>query len=264
MIETDGDGFRAANAGRYTIVGSAVIWCASPTLGGAVLWGEPSETDTREILRIFDRYPQLMGRFDMVLDTRGVVRVDPAGLALLFSWLVANRVRLAAQMRLQANVIAPGPIGFLLTGLLPVAQWVIPYRIDHDPLPAFRAVAGDEGARLCEEVDAIVERVRGVPRELRVSRAMLNENLDVTLGDIARALRLSGRSLQRVLHRHGTSFHAELVAARFRRAQTLLTTSDDKVTTIASRVGISERALRLLFQQKTGRGPAEWRKLREP
>ena len=261
MIETAYEAFLESTAGRYTITGSSFVWCASPTLCGAFLWGSQTERETRAILQIFDRYPRLMASsFDAVLDTRGVERVDPSALTQLFSWLVAHRASLASQLRQQANVIGEGPIGFLLTGLLPVARWTLPYRIHHDPVDAFRSVAGEEGLSLCAEVEAIAERLRGVSRELRITRERLRERLDVTVGDVSRALGTSPRSLQRVLRHHGTSFHAEVVSARLHRAQALLLEGDHKVAAIAAKVSIWERALTQLFRTKTGLSPAEWRK----
>jgi AraC-like DNA-binding protein len=261
MIETAYEAFLKATPGRFTVTGSSFVWCASPTLCGAVLWGEQTEEETRSILRIFDQYPhQMASSFDMVLDTRGVERVDPASLAQLFSWLVARRGELVSHLRMQANVIREGPIGFLLTGLLPVARWTLPYRLYYEPAEAFCSVAGEQGLALCAEVETIVERVRGVSPELRITRELLEGRLDITLAEVSRTLGISSRSLQRVLTRHGTSFHREVIAARFHRAQTLLRSGDQKVAVIAARVGISERAITLLFRARTGLSPAEWRK----
>ena len=247
--------------GRYTITGSSFVWVASPTLGGAVLWGEQPEAETRAILHVFDQYPkQMASAFDIVLDTRGVGRVDPSALAILFSWLLANRRDLSRQLRMQANVIREGPIGFLLTGLLPVAQWTLPYAIHYDPIDAFRSVAGDAGLALAAEVDAIAERIRGVSREVRVTRELLERHLDTGVEQVARVLGISARSLQRALMRGGTSFYAEVVSARLARAQALLRETDDKVAAIAAEVGVSERGLTQLFRRRTGVGPAEWRK----
>ncbi len=261
MIETAYGPFLESTVGRYTVTGAAFVWCASPALCGACLWDGHSEAETRAILNIFDQYPRHMAReFDIVLDTRGVSRVDPSALGLLFSWLVERRKGLEGRLRQQANIIREGPTGFLLTGLLPVARWSLPYRLFYEPVEAFRSVAGADGPQLCAEVEAIAERVRGVPRELRLTRELLATQIDLDVDDVGRALGMSGRSLQRALAAHGTSFRAELASARFARAQDLLRTSDHKVATIAERVGISERALTLLFRARTGLGPAEWRK----
>jgi AraC-like DNA-binding protein len=188
------------------------------------------------------------------------VRVDPTALAVLFSWLLANRRDLSRSLRTQANVIREGPIGFLLTGLLPVARWTLPYAVHFDPVDAFRSVSGDAGVALAAEVDAIAERIRGVSREVRVTRELLERDLDTRVEQVAGILGISSRSLQRALMRSGTSFHAEVVSARLARAQTLLRESDDKVAAIAATVGVSERGLTQLFRRRTGSGPAEWRK----
>lgn len=261
MIETAYEAFLKSTTGRYTVTGTSFVWCASPTLCGALLWGEQTEAETRAILRIFDQYPQQMARkFDIVLDTRGVESVNPTALAVLLSWLVERRTELTNHLRLQANIIGEGTTAILLTGLLPIAKWPVPYGLHHDPREAFRAVLGDEGPPLSETIESIAERTRGVSRELRIAREQLARRLDTSVDDVARALGISSRSLQRSLTRHGTSFHAEVVRARLSRAQELLRSSDDKVATIAARVGISERALTTLFREETGLGPAEWRK----
>jgi AraC-like DNA-binding protein len=261
MKETAYEPFLAAPHGRYTVTGSSFVWCASRTLCGAFMWGEQTEAETRSILHIFDQYPrQMANSFDIVLDSRGVARVDPSALAQLFSWLVARRSDLSKHLRLQANVIQSGPIGFLLTGLLPVAQWTLPYQLHYAPEDAFRAVAAEGGDALCAEVEAIADRVRGVSKELRAMRELIASRPEIGIGEVSRSLGLSARSLQRVLTRHGTSFRNEGIAARFARAKVLLSSSDQKVASIAHAVGISERALTLLFRSKTGLSPAEWRK----
>lgn len=261
MIESSYELFLRAPAGRFTITGSSFVWCASRTLCGSLLWGRQSEAETEDILRIFDQHPlQMDASFAIVLDTRGVDEVDPRSLRRLFSWLVARRAALMPRIRLQASVINEGPIGFLLTGLLPVVGKTHPYRLFTDPCEAFCAVDSATGAALCAEVEAIAERVRGVPRELRVTRELLAKRPGTGLAEVSAALAMSERSFQRVLSRHGTSFHDEVVAARFTAARELLRSTDAKLSEVCTRVGISERALTLLFRKQTGKTPAEWRK----
>jgi len=261
MIHTPNETFMRAPVGTFCVVGTSFLWCASPSLAGAYLWGRQSEAETREILDLFDHGMRAMRpSFDMILDTRGVDAVDPLPLGILFSWMVARMGHLAQRIRLQACIIPEGPIGLLLTGLMPVTGQTQPYRIFTDAAQAFAVVAGDEGARLCADVERIAEPLRGVPREVRRTRELLEARLDVSFDEVSRALGMSPRSLQRVLGRHGTSFHDEVVAVRLSRAQGLLRSGDLKLAEIGARVGISERALGLLFRAKTGLTPAEWRK----
>jgi AraC-like DNA-binding protein len=261
MLKTPDETFMEAPVGRFCVVGSAFLWCASPSLGGAFLWSKQSEAETRHILEIFDHGLRSMSpSFDVVLDTRGVEAVDPLPLGILFKWMVARTGDLSRRLRLQACIIRSGPIGLLLTGLMPVTGQTQPYRIFTSPAEAFTAVAGAAGAALCAEVDGIAEQVRGVPREVRVTRELLEARLDVPIEEVSRTLGLSPRSLQRALGRHGTTFHDEVVAMRLAFAQALLRSGDLKLADVGARVGISERALGLLFRAKTGLTPAEWRK----
>jgi AraC-like DNA-binding protein len=265
MIEAEYGDFFDSPVARYTVTGSSFVWCASPRLCGCLLWGQQSESETQSILQIFDQYDRHMGRtFDVIFDTRGVDRVDPRSLSALFSWLVSRREGLEHRIRLQASVIREGPIGFLLTGLLPVAGRTHPYRIFTDPEEAFRTIADDEGTSLCAEVEATAERIRGVPRELGLLRSLLAGRASTTLDEASRAVGMSSRSLQRMLTQHGTSFHREVTAARFALARELLGASDQKLAAISARVGISERSLTLLFRARTGLSPAEWRRKQRP
>ena len=186
MVEAEYEPFFNGPVGRYTVVRSIVVWCDSPALCGAVLWGAPSPEDTRRVLAIFDQYDRHMGpTFDIVLDTRGVEHVARDSLELLFSWLQQRRVALTSRIRLQASVIREGPIGFLLTGLLPVVGRTHPYRIFTDDAAAFAAV----GARgdLKDELERLTARLRGTPEELHRLRALLDRDASTSLGRAARA-----------------------------------------------------------------------------
>jgi AraC-like DNA-binding protein len=261
LIQTPCETFAAAPVGRFCVVGTSVAWCASPSLGGVILWGRQSEAETRAILDLFERCLRAMApSFDMILDTRGVEAVDPVPLGILFAWMVAHLGNLAHRLRLQACIIREGPLGLLLTGLMPVTGQRQPYRIFLDPAEAFTVVAGDAGAALCAEVDGIALGLRDVPREVRLTREILEAHVDTPFEEVSRRLGMSPRSLQRALGRHGTSFHNEVVAERLTRAKALLRSGDLKLGEIGARVGISERALGLLFRARTGLAPAEWRK----
>jgi AraC-like DNA-binding protein len=145
-------------------------------------------------------------------------------------------------------------------GVLASLGDISPQKTFGEPVEAFRSVAGDAGAELSVEVEAIVEKVRAIPRTLVDLRAMLMANLELSIDDAARALSVSPRSLQRVLQQHGTSFHDEETNARFATAEALLRVGDDKVASIARRVGCSERTLTSLFRARTGLTPSDWRK----
>ena len=90
-------------------------------------------------------------------------------------------------------------------------------------------------------------------------RTLLGRRLDARIEDAAKELGVSERSLQRWLNQRGLSFHDEVVAARLAVACELLQTTDLKVAAIAARLGISERAVTMLFRSQTGLTPMAWR-----
>ena len=260
LVEASVREFERAPVGRFTSTASCVVWCATPELVGWHLWGRPDEVETRTLLRVLAQYPLLAPRFDAIADTRGVEFVNPKGLAILVSWLVQHQRELRRRIRVQANVIRRDSVGFLLMGILASLGDMHRLETYAGPVEAFRSVAGDAGAELSEEVEAIVEDVRAIPHALVVVRTTLGLNVEATIEDAAKTLSMSPRSLQRVLQQHGTSFHDEQTNVRFTMAQTLLGAGDEKVASVARRVGCSERTLTTLFKERTGLTPGDWRK----
>ncbi len=260
MLEATHREWEDLPVGRWTSTASCVVWCASPSLTGWHIWGRPDERETEILLRLMSAYPKIGTPFSVVADTRGVELVNTTALPLLVSWVLQNRRELRRRIRLQANVIQRDAIGFLLLGIIASVADVHPLRTFTDPLKAFRAVANEDGIALCEEVEAIVARARGVPYELLTVRSMLSVSVKTEIRQAARAVSLSTRSLQRLLERNGTSYHDEQTTARFTLAQSLLRGTDMKVSSVAARVGWSTRTLTTIFRTKTGLAPADWRK----
>ncbi|MDB4995569.1 MAG: AraC family transcriptional regulator [Myxococcaceae bacterium] len=255
--------FERSPIGRYVFTGSCVVWVASPALCGWQIWGRPDDAETRLILGLLDQYSKMARKFRVVADTRRVELVSPTALPILVQWYFANRAELKTRIELQANIIRRDSIGFLLVGLVVSMGDAHPLSSFVDPLEAFQSVAGDSAAALYEEVEAIVTRVRSVPHELQVLRAILASRPDAAIEEVARELSISRRSLQRVLGRWGTSFHDEVTTARFEAATKLLAAPDMKIASVAAHVGWSERTLTTVFRARTGLTPADWRK-REP
>ena len=81
-----------------------------------------------------------------------------------------------------------------------------------------------------------------------------------SLARAAKSLGRAARSLQRDLTSDGTSFQAELDAARTRLAQRLLVESDSSLTEIAYDVGCaSPQHFSTLFKRVTGQSPSAFR-----
>lgn len=260
MIETTADVIVHSPWGRYTTTGNAIVWCKSRMLCGTYLWGKPDADETRAIMRLFETYPRITDpQFDMIIDTRAVESVDADALGVLTSWMWTHRKDMRERMKI-TSIVRPAATGFLLAGLLPTIASNPSFRVVTDAEAAFQEVVGDAGLALAAELEAIALRLRGIPRELQVVRALLAKRVDLTIGEAADELAMSARSLQRRLGAHATSFHDEVTAARMTVASELLLTTALKVVSIAARVGISERALTMLFRTRTGLSPMQWRR----
>jgi AraC-like DNA-binding protein len=257
------DHFLRNPIGRWVVSSStSVVFCAAPNLAGGVIWGRPTREEAEAVLRGFDGvfHPSLASQIDIVLNGRDIEGVDPDALRLLLEWLLERRARLASRVRLQFGVIGDGLVGVTLAGILPVLGQHHEFRVVRDAREAFRALS-PAGDALCDEIDAIVALARGAPRELRELRDFLRAHAtEATLDIAARALAVSERTLQRVLKDHGTTFTNELRDARFTVAYERLIHSDEKMISVAGRVGLSENALTQLVREKTGVTPAELRR----
>jgi AraC-like DNA-binding protein len=249
--------------GRWVVASpTMIVFCAAKDLCGCTAWGRPSREDTARLLEVFGgfRHPSIAPRFDVVLDGRAIEGIDPEALQALIAWLDACKSELAARVRVQYGVIADSLVGVTLAGILPVLGDTHAFRVVHDPKDAFRALS-PAGEAIAEEVYAAVGVARGTPRELRELRDLLHARAGgATIQSAARALRVSVRTLQRLLRERGTTFRDEVRDARFDAARELLVHGDAKVAAIAGRVGLSENALARLVRDKTGATPAELRK----
>jgi len=248
---------------KWIVAGQSVVWCVSPSFGGSTTWGRPDVAATQAVVHAFGGLfsSRLQPQVDVILDARRVESVAPDSLATLVKWTFENRELIAKKVRLQIGVIPRGIAGITLAGILPTLGKTHPFRVEHESLDAFRVLGGPKAADLCAEIESIVEDVSGVPSELGALRNLIRDrHASLTVEDAARALSVSTRSLQRLLKTHSTSFVEELRSARLAEASELLRSSDDKISVIASRVGITEGALTQLFRDKLNCTPAEYRK----
>jgi len=248
---------------KWIVAGQSVVWCVSPSFGGSTTWGRPDVAATQAVVHAFGGLfsSRLQPQVDVILDARRVESVAPDSLATLVKWTFENRELIAKKVRLQIGVIPRGIAGITLAGILPTLGKTHPFRVEHESLDAFRVLGGPKAADLCAEIESIVEDVSGVPSELGALRNLIRDrHASLTVEDAARALSVSTRSLQRLLKTHSTSFVEELRSARLAEASELLRSSDDKISVIPSRVGITEGALTQLFRDKLNCTPAEYRK----
>lgn len=236
----DLDEFVAAPVGRCLVGSTFAVWCAAPDLAGSIQWSVIDAQAVREILLALDflDHPGLAARGRIFMDCGEVERVDAEAIV---DYTVVARVKLpawSARLVRQVIVVPDGLVGILLSGVLPLLMPSHPFRFVRDAAEGHRWLGDARSVAAHQQASEIVVARRGeavFTRRLRVELARDTANANVD--DCAAALGLSPRTLQRYLHKLGTSFRAELGRARLSTATELLGLSDLKIDAIANRLG---------------------------
>ena len=246
----------------WVLFGSGVFWCLDPTLCGFVVWGRPSLDDTRAFTRILDGYEHLAPRFDLVQDGRLIEAIDADALTHLLAWLRGNAGMIDERVARRIAILPVGAPGLTLLGIQPLLELGGPLTIVTDASEGYRAVRPEDGDAVLANVDLAVHAARAMPAPLLALRAALAAAQgDLELAEAARRIGVSIRTLQRVLTQAGVTFRSEQADARFRLAEELLQ-GDDKVVSVAARLGLSEDGLTKLVRARTGLTPGELRRRR--
>jgi AraC-like DNA-binding protein len=256
--------------GRCLPFGSGLLWVYSPTLVGCSLWGRPTRSDAEALVRCFDGYVHLRQvaqqrssehwRFDLVQDGRDIESADPAALEVLATWLRDHQAFMNEHVGRRVALMPRGIPGLTIAGLQVALALGTQLTIAEDAPSAFRMLVPEGGDAVYAEIEQTIAEVRRMTSVMVELRAVLAEAQGcLSLEAAASMLKMSTRSLQRQLWQAGVSFRDEQAGARFRRAEEMLR-SDDKVSTIASQLGLSAQGLTQLTRARTGLTPAELRR----
>jgi AraC-like DNA-binding protein len=253
----------AEPVGRYQVGRTHVVWCHSPTLCGSIHWGRPTDADARALVRRleFGLHPGLAGGFDNIMDARAMETFDWPAFGVVSNFVREKLGTLNRRVRKHAVIVPAGMIGALVAGLLPLIGPSYPVRFFASLDDALAWIDRPDAAVALEEAQRLADEARGVSPLLRALRHRLTESLEhANVQEMARALGLAPRSLQRELGRHDTSFRIELTRARVQAACLLLDGSDDKIEAIARRVGwASSSQMSAIFRKAVGETPAQYR-----
>jgi AraC-like DNA-binding protein len=248
--------------GAYFVGRSFIYYYPSAELCGFVIWGRPGTEEIRELERAFDCELRPPSREHVaIVDTRDVESVDTAAFGELGRYVQSRRRELGRWVRRLAVVVAPEVTGATMAGFFGVFAPPYPVRTFLEPGEALAWLqAGHDD--LFEQLAVIRSELMGVPAELSRLRALLDRQLEGSSLDWAACrLGVSSRALQRVLQTAGTSFRSERVAARIRKAQLLLSTSNLPLSAIALEVGCpSQQHFTALFRDHVGTTPSAWRR----
>jgi AraC-like DNA-binding protein len=263
---TSSEELLAAPVGRYVTGTFYVGWVYSPTLIGTVYFGRPAAGDFPALEPLFalPGHRALRSPYDVLVDCRRLEALPPDAFEFLLRYLDGARKH-SGRMRRVAIVRPPGHAGIVLAGVfyeLVQSNFVAALFADGAEAAAW---LGNRGAvAASEELDRLVDAIRGDPPELRRLNAWLQAHPGgQSLQTTAAHLRLSPRSLQRMLRKSGTSFRRQIEHARVRLAERLLVEQDLKLEVVARRIGYSTLAhFTNAFRRATGEPPSEFRRRR--
>jgi AraC-like DNA-binding protein len=255
--------FVANPLSQYLARRSSVVWAQSATLAGSVYFGRPDDGDfpSRPELGVLPWSPRFRTGYDVIVDFSGLVGLSPRCFRLLSNQLRDARGR-AGELGRVAFIRSQGVVGTVIAGLfheLVKCGFDSVLVSDLDAALDWLDRADADFPRV--ELQEMIENVRDEPQLLRALRSYLREHRhQATLEEVAAALALSERSLQRRLSELGTSFRAEINRSRVRAAEELLVETDAKLEAIARQVGCSSASqLSTLFRSVAGETPSSFR-----
>jgi AraC-like DNA-binding protein len=255
--------------GCYVAGKTYAHFCAAPTLWGVLLWGRPDEAEAIALgksLVVELAAPAVPHA--SIFDASRVEGVDLGAFQAAGRYLERHEARLARWLSRMALVRPDGLGGAVVAGAFHVLPRPYPAQVFVDAASAFVWLARDDDA-LADWPDtgpvalaALHADATATPALLAELRALLDGHLDgITVGDVAKRLGSSERSLQRKIAELGTTFQDELADARLRAAKRLLVDGDAPLTSIALEVGFSSlQHFSALFKKRERMSPSAYRR----
>jgi AraC-like DNA-binding protein len=243
-----------------------LVWCSASDLGGTIVWGEPNEDDVRVVTRAWEFDRTVAPGFCSLVDFTKLRRVEPSAFGVAMEFCRGRVASFDPAMKRRTAVIHPrGVLGAVVAGVFPLLEPQHPWRLFETEAAAFAWSGCDDPEGLRAQLEEIVARLMNLPPIVRRLRDWLPEHVvAATVGDAARALGHSRRSLQRALEYAGSGFREELARARLSEAARLLTETDLKVEAVACRVGYSHAQLTRIVRRALGKTPVELRRPSDP
>jgi AraC-like DNA-binding protein len=245
-------------------------FCLSPALWGVILWGRPGEADALELGRslVLELGPSVAPHVSIVDATR-LSGSDARAFTLLGRYLTHFGEALQKQVLRLALVRPKGLSGAVVTGAFDVVPRPYPVSVFDEAASAFGWLAaalelGGTPAELTALLARLHAELTDTPALVGDLRALMARHLrGLSLGQAAKSLGVSTRTLQRRLAETRTSFQDELARSRLRAAEVLLMESDAPLTAIAYDVGCASlQHFNAMFQHRYGESPSAWRRRR--
>lgn len=236
-----------------------VHFCARPTLWGVLLWGRPGRDEVQALTRslVKELEPPAIAHASLV-DAHRIEGVDAGAFEALMGYVQAHRAGLASHVERLAIVRPAGMEGAVVAGFFEVLPKPYPVALFEDVTEALTWLEVDGARQVEAELEALYAELAQTAPIVIALRGVLDDYPPI--GDAAKRLGMSERTLQRRLKEAETSYLEELNAARIRAAQGMLLDTDAPITTIALDVGCSSpQHFSALFRRLVGETPSQFR-----
>lgn len=249
-------------ARRYVVRRSFAYWQAERRVFGIILWGRPDEADVTEICAAHEvgADPLFRGHTSLV-DLRALEAVDLLAFGKLLAYLKKRRAAWSPMVSRQAVLHSGGFPHATVAGMFQFLRPGHPVIFFDDARAAYGSVGASD---VLPEVEELRGTLLGTPEIVRRVRSAF-EGLPVrsSLAEVASAVGVSVRSLQRHLTEVGSSLRLERQVHIVRASERLLEETELDLGAIAAEVGASSAShLVLLFRQHRGMTPGAVREQR--
>lgn len=223
---------------------------------GAVFSSCPTTIEMHAFLRFLDTC--LNEPHVSLVDFSGMDSVDQEAFALLMNELEARYSRLGKGIEQQILVHPTKLAGAFVAGFFAIFVPPYPAAVVGNVEEALRRAGIDASA---SAIKAARDAFGAEPEWLRAMRRHLTANMgNANVDDTARAIGLSTRTLQRLLHGAKSTFSNELDAVRLRAADERLRSTKTKIAAIAAELGFSSgEHFSEWFKRHRGERPSTFR-----
>jgi AraC-like DNA-binding protein len=251
----DVSSFLVAPAGdHYHETDSFLVWRMSADLLGFSIWSDRNRTSVEQQARILDYFTEPAGSC-----SRQRVLIDVSSCSDASPTTFSRRARHAAAIEQLAVVVPQGVAGAVVVGLSVLVQAEFALRMFSDMTAALDWLQCDRPALLAQQLASLRRPAADQTLLACLHRMFMETHFSLSLGQAARRIGMSQRTLQRRLSEARTTFHAELSSAKLEMAKTLMSLGGRSMTAIALELGFaSVQHFSSRFSAIHGESPSSW------
>ncbi len=243
---------------EYVRCAGGIVWRYDAHLAGGATTAATAEEAASTMPPLVRVAQHSRAPFDLVTDmSRAVITPDNAAvLATAHSAMDAMVATFGGTTRRQAGLLAPGWASpyWKSINLAAVVPWQTEVFFDSSAMWAWLGT----DAAVAAEIDTLVATVLSTPDLIAAINTVLRADPALDIAKAARNVRLSVRSLQRLLAAHGKTFASLRNEIRLERALSLLE-RDLKLETIATTIGFASTShFTAWFRRLRGVTPSKW------